>query len=68
MWPEWSFVATLMVCAMIDLIIFIVCVSFSLWVIGVLGLIVWGARCLVGVVAGNDVIEQAERRRTRRHA
>lgn len=50
---------------MIDLIIFIVCLSFALWVIGILGLIFWGTRALVRRLAGNDIIEQAELRKRR---
>jgi hypothetical protein len=64
-WPERSFVATLMVCAMIDLIIFIVCVSFFTWLFAMIGLVVWGARTFVRRLAGNDLLEPSKLRKRR---
>lgn len=64
---RWPCVATQLVCAMIDLIIFIVCVSFFVWLFGMLGLMIWGVRALVRRLAGNDTIERAEPRKRRGH-
>lgn len=49
--------------SIIDLIIFAVAVTFLLWIVGVLALIIYGAKCLAGIVSENGTVENEDRRR-----
>jgi hypothetical protein len=51
---------------MIDIIIFIVCVSFFIWLFGMIGLMVWGVRALVRRLAeNNDTVTQSKHHKRR---